>query len=574
MDWQEHPVLKPPTNEELAQMQPEQVLTLHQQYHAAIRNAAEDPLNCGFKMPHWEKADALISGEDATNELIVLGGNRSGKTIYGARTVVKAALENPGSTIFIFSQNAEVSVRQVQAAVYDWLPPDYRKTSRSKGHYVAYKRATGFSNSQMILPNESRLIWKTYSAYSQDPSIIEGAELGSFEPNFINVGCWLDEYLGSPELIDGMRFRCATRNSKIIATFTPIWGYSETVRTILHQAETIEQAPAELLGGELVPVAQRSKLRDASVIYFHSAWNQFGGFSRIAQDLTGRPRDEILTRAYGVPVRSSTTVFPMFSREVNVVKPSEIPTKDVTYFQIIDPGGSKQWYAIWIACDASNTHWVIKEYPADLDWAEWRGGDWRPGPGARGLGYGIRDFVRAFLAMEGGMVTELEDGRFITDTSSQGFPVYERIIDPRMAKIQTPGAGSGAVSILSNLDDCDFICQPSLIPPGAQGHEIEQGLQALNDLMSYDRSKPIDSVNRPRFYVSEECSNVITALGEYTGQGGKNEAWKDPIDCLRYAAVSNLHHVDDTIISATNHGQPSYGAPDRQRKVNWEELEW
>ena len=144
-------------------MDPGQVLELHSQYHEALRNAAEDPLNCGFKMPHWEKADALVTGDDATNELIVLGGNRSGKTIYGARSVVRAAIENPGATIFIFSQNAEVSVRQVQAAVYDWLPPDLRLTSRSKGHYISYKRQTGFAGASMIFPNGSHLIWKTYS---------------------------------------------------------------------------------------------------------------------------------------------------------------------------------------------------------------------------------------------------------------------------------------------------------------------------------------------------------------------------------------------------------------------------
>tara|TARA_Y100001938_G_scaffold25624_2_gene34235 strand:- start:2493 stop:4217 length:1725 start_codon:yes stop_codon:yes gene_type:complete len=574
MDWQEHPVLKPPTNEELALMKPEQVLTLHQQYHAAIKNAAEDPLNCGFKMPHWEKADALVTGEDATNELIILGGNRSGKTIYGARSVVKAAIENPGSTIFVFSQNAEVSVRQVQSAVYDWLPPHLRKTSRSAGTYLSFKRQTGFAGASFILPNESRVIFRTYTAFAQDPSSIEGAELGSFSPSFVNFGVWCDEYLGSPTLLDTLRFRCATRNAKILATFTPIWGYSETVRLFLHQAETIEQAPAELLGGELVPVSQRSKLRDASVIYFHSAWNPFGGFSRIASDLANSSRDEILTRAYGVPVRSSATVFPMFSREVNVVKPEQIPMKDVTTYQIIDPGGSKDWCACWVNVDASGTFWVWKEYPDGEDWAEWRTGEWRPGPGARGKGYGIRDFVRMFYEMEGGIVTEHEDGRITTDTSGKGVPVYERIIDPRMAKIQTPGAGSGAVSILSNLDDMDFVCQPALIPGGGQGHEIEQGLQALNDLMSYDRSQPVDAVNRPKFYVSEDCQNIISALGEYTGQGGLKEAWKDPIDCLRYAAISNLQHVDDPVLRAYSTNQGSYGAPNRHSKVNSTQLEW
>ena len=194
MTWQDHPVLKPPTPEELALMEPEQVLKLHTSFHAAIRNAADDPLHCGFKMPHWEKADQLVTGEDATNELIVLGGNRSGKTIYGAQSVIRAAISNPGSTIFVFAQNAEVSVRQVQAAVYDWLPPELRKTSRSKGHYVSYKRQTGFSGASIIFPNESQIVFKHYSQFAQDQSILEGSELGSFEENDApNWGVWLDE---------------------------------------------------------------------------------------------------------------------------------------------------------------------------------------------------------------------------------------------------------------------------------------------------------------------------------------------------------------------------------------------
>lgn len=120
----------------------------------------------------------------------MLGGNRSGKTIYGARSVVRAAIENP--------ERRSLSSRRMRglcatggAAVYDWLPPDLRKTSRSKGHYISYKRQTGFAGASMIFPNGSNLIWKTYSQFSQDASVIEGAELGSFDPGFVNWGASL-----------------------------------------------------------------------------------------------------------------------------------------------------------------------------------------------------------------------------------------------------------------------------------------------------------------------------------------------------------------------------------------------
>jgi hypothetical protein len=563
LDWQKHPVLTPPTARQLARMDPEKVLDLHRQYHAALRNAAHDPLNCGFQMPHWDSADAMMTGKDATNELIVLGGNRSGKTVYGARSIIRAALENAGSLIFAFAQNAEVSIRQVQKTVYEWLPPELRKTSRSKNHYISYKRQTGFSGASLIFPNDSQIVFKHYTQFQQDQSILEGAELGSFEDNFVPWGVWLDEYLLGPELLNTLRFRLATRNAKMLLTFTPIYGYTETVRSFLHQADTLEQVSAELLDGERVPFLQRSTQRDASIIYFHSINNPFGGYTRIKKDLKDRPREEILTRAYGVPVRSSTTVFPMFSRETNVVAPDKIPQENVTRYQLIDPGGSKNWFCLWVAVSPDGTWWVYREYPDDEDWVEWRGGQWKAGPGARGRGLGIRDYVKLFYDLEGGIVTEHDDGRITTDTRGAGEKIHERIIDPRMCKLTTPSKDGGSENILSNLDDFDFICLPSLIPPGDRGHEIDQGLQTLNNLMAYDRNRPVDSVNRPRFYVSEKCVNLIQALGEYTNEGGQKEATKDPIDCIRYGAVTGIYHLDESLSdpSQESGGIPSYGSP-------------
>jgi hypothetical protein len=76
--------------------------------------------------------------------------------------------------------------------------------------------------------------------------------------------------------------------------------------------------------------------------------------------------------------------------------------------------------------------------------------------------------------------------------------------------------------------------------------------------MSWDTSKPLDSVNRPKFYVSSDCENIIQALSEYTGEGGLKEAHKDPIDVLRYAAIANLDHVDNSQSMVTLQGVGGY----------------
>ena len=532
MIWRKHAILTPPTDEEMVQMEPDELIGLHSVYHEAIENAEKDPYHYGFRLPHWSKAEEQLF---EVNEILALGGNRSGKTQWGAFSVVRAAIENPKSEIFCFAQTSEVSIRQQQSAVWDWLPENLKTKQTSANTYISYKKKTGFTDSSLILPNGSQIIFKTYSQYQNNPTILEGAELGSKNHVWHNIGVWLDEYLLGPELINTLRFRLATRNAKMLVTFTPIDGWTEVIKEYLDGATTIESRPAELLNGELVPYVQKSKKLNASVHYFHSQDNAFGGYERIKETLSGRTREEILIRAYGVPMKSHATKFPKFNKVVNVVPPASIPTKNITRYHVIDPAGAKNWFMCWIAIDESGTFWVYREWPGvDVgDWAEWKGGKWMPGPGSKGQGFGIRDYIEAIQEMEG----EEE--------------IFERLIDPRLgaAKYQVQ---DGSSSIIEDLSESGMVCIP------APGLDIDDGLQALIGKMSWDTSKPLDSVNRPKFYVSSDCENIIQALSEYTGEGGLKEAWKDPVDVLRYAAIANLDHVDNSQSFVTTHGSGGY----------------
>jgi hypothetical protein len=532
MQWRKHPILQPPTDDEVAIMEPDELVELHRVYHEAIDNAEKDPFRYGFRLPHWEKAEEQLQ---EVSEILALGGNRSGKTAWGSFCVVKAAIENPKSEIMCFAQTSEVSIRQQQSAVWEWLPAEMRTKQTSANAYISYTKKNGFTDNSLILPNGSQIIFKTYSQYQNNPTILEGAELGSRDPKWHNIGVWLDEYLLGNELIDTLRFRLATRNSKMLVTFTPIDGWTEVIKEYLDGAVSVCSKEAELLNGELVPYVQRSKKRNASVHYFHSKDNPFGGYERIKETLVGRPREEILIRAYGVPVKSHATKFPKFNKEVNVVSPDKIPTSNITRYHIIDPAGSKNWFMAWIAVDASGTFWVYREWPGVEvgDWAEWKGGKWMPGQGAKGQGFGIRDYMDLIAELEG-------DEK-----------IFERLIDPRLgaAKYQS---SDGASSIIEDLNDAGMVCLP------APGLDIDDGLQALIGKMSWDTTKPADSVNRPHFYVSEECENIIQALSEYTGDGGLKEAWKDPVDVLRYAAIAGIDHVDETRNFATRQGAGGY----------------
>ena len=72
LKWTKHPVLKPPSDEEIAKMSPEQLGELYVAYHEAIKNAEEDPLKYGFKLEPWDDADELFKKYD---EILIFGGN-------------------------------------------------------------------------------------------------------------------------------------------------------------------------------------------------------------------------------------------------------------------------------------------------------------------------------------------------------------------------------------------------------------------------------------------------------------------------------------------------------------------
>lgn len=539
MKWRVHQILKPPSDDEIAVMEPNELVDLHRVYHEAIENAETDPYRYGFRLPHWERAEEHLS---EVSEILALGGNRSGKTRFGAYAVVKAAIENPHSEIFCFAQTSEVSIRQQQSSVWEALPAEMRTKQMTAGAYISYTKKNGFTDSSLILPNGSQIIFKTYSQYQNNPTILEGAELGSRTPQWHNIGVWLDEYLLGPELIGTLRFRLATREAKMLVTFTPIDGYTEVIKEYLDGAKTIESRKAELLNGELVPYVQRSKLRNASVHYFHSQDNPFGGYERIRETLIGRPREEILIRAYGVPMKSHATKFPRFNAEVNIVAPESIPQTNVTRYHIIDPAGAKNWFMAWIAVDATGTFWVYREYPGvDVgDWAEWKSGKWVPGEGAKGQGFGIRDYVDTIRELEGA-----------DDWGKAEEDIFERLIDPRLGAAKYQSA-DGSSSIIEDLAEQGIICIP------APGLEIEDGLQALISKMSWDTTKEMDSVNRPHFYISRDCENIIHALAEYTGEQGLKEPWKDPVDVLRYAAIAGIDHVESKNMLVTSTGAGGY----------------
>jgi len=535
--FSQHPLLEPPTDEEivlLAEKDPQLLAELHKAHEGRIIAAQTDPLKYGFDLPGW---DRIRDGLAEYNECLTLGGNRSGKTTGCAKLVMEAVTQNNDGHIVCFSQNADTSVKVQQAAIWEMMPKEFRKKTKGIEGYINFSMQNGFTGSSFIFPDtRTRVDFKTYTQFTNNQTILEGFEFGFPSPQVLNIGAWLDEYLGDATLVNTLRFRLATRDSKLLIGFTPIDGYTPFINEYLQGVETLATREAELLDRAL-PIKQYSPSRDASVVYLHSDENPFGGYDRIAKDLEDRSEEEILVRAYGVPVKSMTTLLPLFNTEVNVLsdepnkygmKFPDISTDDFTCYQVVDPAGARNFVSLWAAVDEDGDVFIAREWPDRNTYGEWAlFGDpkWRYGPASKKIGLNVEGYVDLF--------EDIED--------DLGIEVFERIGDSRYFARENENNND----LFTAFDEYDMCFVAS------DGRMEEIGINALDEWFSYNPNEPIDEINRPRCYIHESCGNLIDSLINYGSNGKADEALKDFFDLMRYLRMANGGEGPDHI----NNGQ-------------------
>jgi hypothetical protein len=543
-----HPYLKAPSDEDivlLGKNDPSLLAELHRAHEGRIEASISDPLKYGFDLDGWSRME---KGMYDYNECLVLGGNRSGKTTGCAKMIMKAVTESRDGHLVCFSQNSDTSVKVQQAAIWEMMPKEFKKKTKSIEGYINYSMQNGFTGSSFIFPDtRTRVDFKTYTQFTNNQTILEGFEFGFKNSDGLNIGAWLDEYLGDATLVNTLRFRLATRNSKLIIGFTPIDGYTPFISEYLKGAETLETRNAELLNDESVPIVQYSPDRDAAICYLHSDENPFGGYDRIAKDLRGRPRDEIKVRAYGLPVKSMTSLLPLFNTEVNVL--SEEPNKygktfpDISNkrrfscYQVVDPAGARNYTSIWAGVDKEGRVYVRREWPDRNTYGEWAiYGDpkWKYGSASKKLGFNVEGYVKLFEEIE----------------SDLGIEVFERIGDSRYFARENENNDD----LFTSFFDYNMNFVPS------DGRKEEIGISALDDWFSYNPNIDIDEANQPLCYIHKDCGNLIDSLINYNANGKSDEALKDFFDVIRYLRMANAgegpDHIDarDLQTTLTNTG--------------------
>ena len=541
--WTPHPLEPVPTQEDiLAADTPQKQAALavwHDLREERIADAERDPVRFGYTLEQQQLVEEQL--EEKT-EVWVFGGNRSGKSYQAAKMVMKALLENPGTKIVCWAQDEFASVEMQQPYLWMMLPAEFRKKVKEQRANINWNDKTGFTGNKFVLPNGSSCVFRFYSQFSQNPKLIEGYMVGAptRDCGYYNIGTWMDEYYGDEVLVGRLRRRCNDYNAKILCTFTPLDGHTPMVDSIMKGSVVKKTKYASLLDKEM-PVVMEPTRENAGIVFFHTERNPFTNWERMKMDLSQSTRDEIMTVAYGYPVKSITTLFPTFNPQVNVIPAADFPDvmgDNFTRYMVIDPANARNYFALWAAVDNRGQVFVYREWPDRKNygqWAEFGDPRWKPGPASRKIGMNVEGYADLFLNLE---KPEEE--------------IFERYVDSRFAAT----AGHSGTDLFTDFADIGFYVLPT------DGQSEEKGLTRLDDWFSYDPTLPVDNANQPLCYIHEDCANLVDSLVNYGAQGKTDEALKDPIDCLRYLRMANhgdgIEHIGDDRYAVVWQGEGGY----------------
>jgi hypothetical protein len=403
---------------------------------------------------------AHLGFERPVRSLLLLGGNRSGKTHFEAYAMMRMLLEIPGGKAWMFHMTHQNSVEYHHKLMHDLLPAGWRRKVKTETEYISWNEQMGFSSDKFVLMNRAVCSFRNYS---QDPrDAIEGGEPDGVAADELIPGDWAET----------LEVRLATRNGFFIIGFTPVDGYTGTVAMFCDGAQVVKQRPAFLCptdggpelphlalglqedelreveqalierrdprcfpcrpqrcedwlrGGtgdpaapagrkfEMVPRILKCARPDRAVVYFHSSDNPFGNPRSVIEKIARKPRAFVRERFYGIAERLLGARFATFDERVHVVRAADVPQGGTNY-QIVDPCSGRAFFMVWIRAMPDGRHYVYREWPGSYHipgvgvpepWAEPSTGkeqDGRRGKGQKSLGWGLAGYKREIARLEG-----------------------------------------------------------------------------------------------------------------------------------------------------------------------------
>lgn len=559
--WTAHPLFPVPTEQDIRDILAlpagaEKLAHIYALRENAILDARADPFHYEPEPEHWLAADKLLAEEDAHGRvlfLMLLGGNRSGKSMFAARRMMESAVGHKHCKLLCIAENFESSIETQQKYLWHYLPNELKALNgrQSKKFYIKYSSHHGFSDQLLALPNGAKFMFKTYQ---QDPGDLEGQMFGI--PGTTVVAVWPDENLRVNWWLMLQR-RLRFQQAQLIWSYTPVTGMTATIKEAVGDAPVTRVSRlAELLPDRVnvpglpvghMPFIQIPATTRGRVIYFWSEFNRFGDGQRTFYDAVkddcrgkgGKPRSpEYIARiAYGHTRDTVGRPFPKFG-EWNIVAPEHLPTEGTDYM-FVDPAGARNFAALWVRVTPDDRYYVMADWPDAANHGEWAipnldgtgdavGKLYKAGPAQNSLGLGTSQLKRVWRAVE----------------AELGLDVAARFIDPRAGR--NPQAQEHGGTCLVDQFALAEEDEPGMDFVPASGTDQETRIAAVNKLLHWDDGQPLDMVaNCPRLYVSAAAQQVIGTFTHWPGPaGGEKHAWKDFADLLGYLVMADLQYLD------------------------------
>lgn len=574
-----HPVFKLPDREKLVALYKKVGLAEFekrmQMRNAIIHNAEQDPLRYGVRLERWHLIEECLRKYQI---VIVLGGNQSSKSELGAYFTAKTAFEKrwwDGQTdsvkIACFHTVSDTSVRQQQAYVYKYLPPEWRDMGKiGKITNISYTQKNGFSENVFITPEKSEC---SFFNYQQDIDVVQGYTL-----DFI----WADELLNSSWLNE-LPFRIMAKSGKMLITVTLIHGMIGAIKKISDMCKIVQTkkvdetlftdlTPNSILAKNCpplhVPVLAIDERTKAAIVWLHTEENPFNPRQNLINNVSGKPREQILIRAYGYCESTAVSAFPKFDKKIHLISRAKLQEhlskNEYTLYQSADPGGAKPWVIKYYAVDENNYTFLIYESP-EFDkfgaWAEPPEKDSPQPKWKRGAAHSA--YMGASIISLKQMICEIEE-KELPKILGINAPceIYERFIDPRMGAMTVPNAENDT-SFITLMEDeqtdkngvvigKSFPFTAAYSGASGQGKDpIEASIFIINDKLDFNQSLPISPQNSPKFFILDECQNSITSYLNFSLQNHRDCPLKDFIDPDRYFFNMDARHIPHSATNAT-----------------------
>jgi len=218
-------------------------------------------------------------------------------------------------------------------------------------------------------------------------------------------------------------------------------------------------------------------------------------------------------RLYGDFTHLVDRIYSSFREDINVV-PDFNPSPDEFHGMVVDPHTVRPWAIAYFFVNARGDLYFHKEWPPE-------------------------DFTKMRRSSRG-----IEDYANLIRKLDSVYPIAIRFMDPNYGPRKDMIRG---IAIPSVRDD---IARYGLHFDTSVKDDLAYGESRVRSLLAWDDSKPMDSLNRPRLFITESCRNLINAMNFYTAKSRPNtevadeerreETYKDFADLVRYVAVSSV----------------------------------